>query len=82
MAASLTRTAAAGAVIGVAGAGLGVAALYLTLADLASPPLYPLAGLDSTWTLAARLTVQTVGVTTLSVIAGILAWRQPGNAFT
>ncbi len=77
-----TRWSWPGTAIGLAGSGLGVAALSLTLADLANPPLYPLPGLDSTWSVAARLTVQTVGVTTLSVIAGMLAWRQPRNAFT
>jgi len=82
MATSMRGAAAAGVAVSTAGVVLALAALALTLIDLASPGSYALAGLDPTWTLAAQTTVQTIGLLTLSAVAGLVVWRQPGNLFS
>ncbi|HXL15931.1 MAG TPA: hypothetical protein VN961_00265, partial [Streptosporangiaceae bacterium] len=68
--------------VAAAGAILALNAAFLTLSDLASPGLDPLAGLDLTWTMAVRTAVQTIGILTLSAVAGLVLRQQPRNPFS
>ena len=72
----------AGAVVAFTGTGLGIAALILTILDRVSPPFPAMAGLSPDSSLALRTGVQTVGLVTLSTVAGLVAWRQPRNLFS
>src|SRR5713101_7267077 len=82
MATRIGGPAAAGAGVATVGVILTLATLGLTLLDLASTPADSLAGLDKAWTMAVRSGLQTVGLLTLSLIGGLVIWRQPRNLFS
>jgi len=82
VAARLAHPALGGALAALAGVGLAVAALALTILDRDSPPPLALAGLSPAWSLAAGAAVQSVGLTTLSTVAGVVLWRQPKSRFS
>ena len=82
MATRLARPAIAGALTSLTGVVLALATLALTILDRNSPPFQALAGLSRDWSLAATTAVQTAGLVTLSVVAGVVLWRQPGNRFS
>ena len=59
------------------GTALAIATLVLTIIDRQSPPTYTLAGLDVGWSQTVRTLVETVGLITISLVAGVLVWRRP-----
>lgn len=67
--------AVAGALIAITGTVLAVATLVLTVLDRSSPQLLP--GLTAGWSLAVQLFVEGIGLLTMSLVAGLLVWRQP-----
>ncbi len=67
----------AGAAIVLGGTALAMATLVLTILDRAYPPLYTLAGLSVSSSLALTTLVQTVGLVTLSLVCAIIVWRRP-----
>jgi signal transduction histidine kinase len=66
-----------GAAIALGGTALAVATVVLTFLDSEYPPLYTLAGLSVSWSLAVTTLVQTVGLVTISVVCGVIVWRRP-----
>lgn len=77
MATRLGRPALLGAMTAVTGVALALIALSLGILDRDSAPARALAGLSPGWSLVAETAVQTVGLITLSAVAGVLLWRQP-----
>lgn len=71
-----------GAIVGIGGCALTVASLALAIVDRWSLPFDALPGLSSEETYALRLVVTTVGQLVISVVAGLVLWRQPRNAFS
>ena len=67
--------AGAGALIAITGTGLAVATLVLAVLDRSSPQMLP--GLTAGWSLAIQLFVEGIGVMTMSLVAGLIVWRQP-----
>ena len=80
--ARLARPSAVGISIAAAGISLALATVGLMVADRALVPDSTLAGLPPQWVMIVRDTVQTIGLCTLSVIAGLVVWRQPHNLFS
>jgi len=66
-----------GGAIAVGGTALAVATVVLTFLDREYPPLYTLAGLSVSSSLAVTTLVQTVGLVTISVVCGVIVWRRP-----
>lgn len=71
-----------GAMVGTGGCALTIASLTLAVVDRWSLPFDELPGLSSEQTYALRLVVTTVGQLVISVVAGLVIWRQPRNAFS
>jgi signal transduction histidine kinase len=71
-----------GAAVGVGGCALTLASLTLAIVDRYSPPFGALPGLSPEQTYALRLGVATLGQLVISVVAGLVLWRQPRNAFS
>jgi len=71
-----------GTIVGVGGCALTLASLALAIVDRYSLPFDQLPGLSSEQTYALRLVVTTVGQLVISVVAGLVLWRQPRNAFS
>ena len=67
--------AAAGALIAIIGTVLAVATLVLLMLDRSSPQMLP--GLTASWSLAIQLFVAGIGLITMSLVAGLIVWRQP-----
>ena len=82
MATRLAHPALAGAAGALPGVGLALTALSLTILDRDSPPPLALAGLTPVWSLAVDTAVQTVGLMTVSAVAGVILWRQPKSPFS
>ncbi len=82
MATRLGQPAMVGALTALAGVGLALIALALTILDRDSPPTFALAGLSPGLSLAAETAVQTVGLMTLSAVAGVILWRLPKSRFS
>ena len=74
--------AVAGAIVGLGGCALTLASLALAIVDRWSSPYGELAGLSTEQTYALRLAVATLGQLVISVVAGLVLWRQPRNAFS
>lgn len=81
------RSAVAGTVIAIGGVTLALATLVLAIVDHESPPWADLdggilPGLSPEWTYVLRLGLATLSSMVACVIAGLIVWRQPRNAFT
>src|SRR5882672_6316666 len=72
----------AGAIVGVGGCALTLASLALAIVDRYSAPYGELPGLSAEQTYALHLVVTTLGQIVISVVAGLVLWRQPRNAFS
>src|SRR5712691_5124397 len=72
----------AGAIVGLGRCALTIASLALAIVDRWSSPYGELAGLSTEQTYALRLAVATLGQLVISVVAGLVLWRQPRNAFS
>jgi hypothetical protein len=70
------------ALTAITGVALVLTALALNILDRDSPPTLAMAGLSPGWSLAAETAVQTVGLITLSAVAGAILWRQPKSRFS
>jgi signal transduction histidine kinase len=66
-----------GAAIALGGTVLAVATVVLTFLDRGYPPLYTLAGLSVSSSLAVTTLIQTVGLVTISMVCGVIVWRRP-----
>jgi signal transduction histidine kinase len=82
VASRLALPALAGAVGALPGVGLALIALSLTIVDRDSPPPLALAGLSPGSSLAVETAVQTVGLMTVSAVAGVILWRQPKSSLS
>src|SRR5213594_4355592 len=76
------EAAVTGAIVGLGGCAFTLASLALAIVDRWSPPYGELAGLSTDQTYALRLAVTTLGQLVVSVVAGLVLWRQPRNAFS
>jgi signal transduction histidine kinase len=72
----------AGAALAITGVALSVGTFGLVLLDLENAPQFHLAGLSWDWTYSWRVTNLLIGVSVISVVAGVILARQPRNAFS
>ena len=82
MASRLVRPAVAGGLTAMAGIALALTAFALTILGRDAAPPIALAGLSTGRSLAVETAVQTVGLITLSAVAGVIFWRQPQSRFS
>lgn len=79
-----TWPAVAGAALVLACASMTLATVALAIADRHFLPFwnFKLAGVSFEQTFALRVSVATLGAIVLSIVAGLVVWRQPRNAFS
>jgi signal transduction histidine kinase len=84
MSAPRTWPAVTGTAVMLAGVSMSVATVALAIADRHSLPFwrFQLAGLSIEQTYALRVASATLGLLVSSIVAGLVLWRQPRNAFS